>query len=47
MIAGTDLPLWGLEIDSDEAAQRFRASSAADSGKARSSGVELRKSASV
>ena len=34
-IAGTDLPLWGLEIDADEASQRFRASSAADGGQAR------------
>ena len=27
MVAGTDVPLWGLEIDTEEATQRFRASS--------------------
>lgn len=26
-IQGTDLPLWGMEINADEARQRFRASS--------------------
>ena len=32
MVAGTDAPLWGMEIDPDESTKRFRASSAADQG---------------
>ena len=32
MVAGTDVPLWGMEIDPDESTKRFRASSAADKG---------------
>ena len=27
-VEGTDLPVWGMEIDADEARQRFQASSA-------------------
>ena len=33
MIAGTDLPLWGMEIDPEKAKASFRASAAADNGK--------------
>ena len=32
MVAGTNVPLWGMEIDPDESTKRFRASSAADKG---------------
>ena len=32
-LEGTDLPVWGMEIDPDEAKERFRASSAKDGGK--------------
>ena len=35
MVAGTDVPLWGMEIDPDESTKRFRASSAADKGQVR------------
>ena len=33
MIAGTDLPLWGMEIDPEKAKAEFRASAAAGNGK--------------
>ena len=34
-VEGTDLPLWGLEVDPDAATAEFRASAAKDDGKAR------------
>ena len=36
-VEGTDLPVWGMEIDADEARRRFRASSA--DGKSKSNKV--------
>ena len=32
MVGGTDLPLWGMEIDPDAARAEFRASTAKDDG---------------
>lgn len=34
MVSGTDLPLWGMEIDPERAKADFRASAAAGGGKA-------------
>ena len=31
-VEGTDLPLWGMEVDPEQAKEEFRASMAKDSG---------------
>lgn len=33
MVEGTEIPLWGMEVDPEKAQQDFRASSAKDGGK--------------